>query len=509
VRLTQKYLLVLGLGLYLCLQVGGIAWSQVTERVSVDTTGSDADSASSNPSTSSNGSYVAFQSDATDLVAGGSNGSMHIFVRDRQTPTTTQVSVDSAGNEANAASSSPSISSDGRYVAFESDATNLLGVGNDTNAWPDIFVHDLQTGTTTRVSVYSDETESIDPSNNPSICSDGRYVAFESGGELDLTAIEILLLFDVFVHDRDTDGDGIYDEPGAVSTIRMSEDSAGNEANAASGSPCISSDGRFVAFESSATNLVAAGSNGLIHIFVHDRDTDGDGIYDEPGEVSTVQVSVDSTGTEGIGGDSSSCSISGDGRYVAFVSDATNLVGVGNDNNVSTDVFVHDRQTGATTRVSVDSAGAEGNNNSNFPSISGDGRFVAFESDATNLVGVGNDNNVSTDVFVHDRDTDGDGLYDEPGAVSTIRVSVDLAGVEGNGNSNAPSISADGSSVTFESDADNLVGVGNDNNGAPDIFADDLQAGAGEDEGGGDGDGGSGCFISTAAYESGRAEAVK
>ena len=241
-RLKRIWLLLVGLGLLFLIQAGGVAWSQVTERVSVDSAGDEANSASTNPSTSSSGRYVAFQSDATDLVAGGSNGSMHIFVRDRQTPTTTQVSVDSAGNEANAASSSPSISSDGRYVAFESDATNLLGVGNDNNAWPDIFVHDLQTGTTTRVSVYSDETESIDPSNNPSISSDGRYVAFASGGELDLTAIEILMLFDVFVHDRDTDGDGIYDEPGAVSTIRMSEDSAGNEANAASSCLLYTSD---------------------------------------------------------------------------------------------------------------------------------------------------------------------------------------------------------------------------------------------------------------------------
>jgi Tol biopolymer transport system component len=365
--------------------------------------------------------------------------------------------VDTTGSDADSASSNPSTSSNGRYVAFESIATNLLGVGNDNNGWPDIFVHDRDADgdgmfdeagevSTIRVSVYSDETESIDPSNNPSISSDGRYVAFASGGELDLTAIEILTLFDVFVHDRDTDGDGIYDEPGAVSTIRMSEDAAGNEANAASSSPSISSDGRYVAFESSATNLVPGGSNGFIHIFVHDRDTDGDGQYDEPGEVSTV-------------------------------------------------------------RVSVDSAGAEGNGNSNFPSISGDGRYVAFESDATNLVGVGNDTNGSTDVFVHDRDTDGDGQYDEPGEVSTVRVSVDSADVEGNGDSNLPSISADGSSVTFESDATNLLGVGNDNNGVPDIFADDLQAGAGG--GGESSSGGGGCFIATAADGSGMAGEVK
>ena len=242
-----------------------------------------------------------------------------------------------------------------------------------------------------------------------------------------------------------------------------------------------------MAFESIATDLVAGGSNGFIHIFVHDRDTDGDGIYDEAGAISTTQVSVDSVGTEG-NADSNAPSISADGRYVAFESDATNLLGVGNDNNVSADVFVHDLQTGTTTRVSVDSAGTEGDAGSRTPSLSTDGRYVAFESDAINLIGVGNDTNGSTDVFVHDRQTG-----------ATTRVSVDLDGVEGNGNSNNPSISADGSSVIFESDADNLVGAGNDNNGATDIFADDLQAGAGGGGGGGSSSGGGGCFISTAA----------
>jgi Tol biopolymer transport system component len=254
-----------------------------------------------------------------------------------------------------------------------------------------------------------------------------------------------------------------------------------------------------VAFESSATNLVPGFSNGLIHIFVHDRDADGDGQYDELGQVSTVQVSVDSTGAEAIGGDSSSCSISGDGRYVAFVSDADNLLGVGNDNNGFFDVFVHDRDKDgdgtydepgpvgvSTVRVSVDSAGVEVDDPSYFPSISADGRYVTFESISPDLVA--GDTNGKVDIFVHDR---------QKGA--TTRVSVDLDGVEGNGDSNNPSMSADGSSVTFESFATNLVA--GDTNGKVDIFVDDLQAGAGEDEGGGGGSssGGGGCFIATAA----------
>ncbi len=487
-RLKRKYLLLLGLGLYLCLQAGGIAWSQVTERVSVDTTGGDADSGSSNPSTSTSGRYVAFQSDATDLVAGGSNGSMHIFVRDRQTGTTTQVSVDSGGNETLNPSRVPSISGDGMHVAFESDA-DLDLVAGDANAFSDIFVRDLLAVTTTLVSVDSAGAQDIGPSVSPSVSGDGRYVAFQSEADLVLPDNGFI---DIYVHDRDADGDGVYDEPGEVSTVRVSVDSAGiqGQGNNHSYFPSISADGRYVAFESIATDLVSGGTNGNVHIFVRDLVAG-----------TTTLVSVSSTDVQG-NDDSSSASISADGRYVAFESLSTNLVSGGTNGNVH--IFVHDLLAGTTTLASVDSAGIQGNGDSNFPSISGDGRYVAFESDATNLVGVGNDNNGSTDVFVHDRDTDGDGLYDEPGEVSTVRVSVDLDGVEGNGNSNAPSISGDGSSVTFQSIADNLVaGDTPFPLGFIDIFVDDLQAGAGQNEN--DGNSSGGCFISTAADGSGMA----
>jgi hypothetical protein len=142
---------------------------------------------------------------------------------------------------------------------------------------------------------------------------------------------------------------------------------------------------------------------------------------------------------------------------VAFESDATNLVGVGNDTNASADVFVHDLQTGTTTRVSVDSAGTEGDLGSSAPSISADGRYVAFQSDATNLVGVGNDTNGSTDIFVHDLQLG-----------TTRRVGVGSTGGQGNGDSSSPSYSADGQYVAFGSLATNLVA--GDTNGSPDVF---------------------------------------
>ena len=205
---------------------------------------------------------------------------------------------------------------------------------------------------------------------------------------------------------------------GAQGTWRVSVDSAGVEGNGWCAHPqSISGDGRFVAFDSHADNLVPGDTNRRRDVFVHDRQTG-----------TTTRVSVDSSGVQG-DGSSSLPSISVDGRFVAFESGATNLVS--GDTNRRLDVFVHDRQTGTTTRVSVDSSGVQGDGSSFVPSISGDGHFVAFHSFARNLVP--GDNNAAGDVFVHGRQTG-----------ATQRVSVDSSGVEGNGSSLAPKISGDG-----------------------------------------------------------------
>jgi Tol biopolymer transport system component len=249
-------------------------------------------------------------------------------------------------------------------------------------------------------------------------------------------ALLLLLAVGTFVHDRQT---GI--------TERVSVDSAGNEGNSLSGSPAISADGRFVAFQSSASNLVTGDTNGWSDIFVHDRQT---GI--------TERVSVDSAGNQGNAG-SWYPAIRADARYVAFESEATNLVP--GDNNGWFDIFVHDRQTGITERVSVDSAGNQGNGSSRDPAISADGRYVAFQSCASNLVT--GDTNGRADTFVHDRQT---GI--------TERVSVDSAGNEGNSFSQEVHVSADGRFVAFASEASNLVP--GDNNGWFDILVHDRGA---------------------------------
>src|SRR5436190_1935582 len=176
---------------------------------------------------------------------------------------------------------------------------------------------------------------------------------------------------------------------GAQTTERVSVVSGGTEGNNASLGSALSADGRFVAFDSSATDLVAADTNGVSDVFVHDRQTG-----------TTERVSVASDGAEGNAA-SVGAALSADGRFVAFHSAATNLVA--DDTNGTTDVFVHDRQTGMTERVSVASDGTQGNNASSYPALSADGRFVAFDGAASDLVA--GDSNGATDVFVHDRPT--------------------------------------------------------------------------------------------------------
>ncbi len=433
--------------LFILLIIGDIH-AQMTTRVSVDSFGNEGNERSLQSSISADGRYVAYCSEATNLVPNDTNRTFDCFVHDRQTGNTTRVSVDSSGIEGNGSSPNPSISADGRYVAFESYASNF--VPNDTNGVFDIFVHDRQVGNITRISVDSSGIEGNDVSLLASISADGRYVAFISLAS-NLVPNDTNNTWDCFVHDRQTGN-----------TTRISIDSSGIEGNCGFSSPSISADGRYVAFSSGSDNLVPNDTNGESDCFVHDLQTG-----------NTTRVSVDSSGIEGNDG-SFKPSISADGRYIAFVSEATNLVP--NDTNNASDCFVHDLQTGNTTRVSVDSSGIEGNDKSFIPSISADGRYIVFYSDATNLVP--NDTNSKDDCFVHDRQTG-----------NTTRVSVDSSGIEGNGTSFKPSISADGRYVSFQSYASNLVF--DDTNGYEDIFVHDRYGSKymvnGNGTGGGDG----------------------
>jgi len=430
-----KIVSILLLGLLLATTTASAAPGDTT-RVSVASSGAQANGNSSTSSISADGRYVAFYSFANNLVSGDTNAASDVFVYDRITNTIARVSVASGGTQANNSSSYPSISADGRYVTFHSYATNL--VGGDTNGAQDIFVHDRIANTTTRVSVNSSDTQGNDDSYHPSISADGRYVTFESNATNLAVGGDTNGQYDVFMHDRV-----------ANTTMRISVDSAGNEANGASFVSSISADGRYVAFVSEADNLVGGDSNAKSDTFLRDVVL---GV--------TIRVSVDSSGAEGNAA-SGYPSVSPDGRYVAFFSSASNLVS--GDTNAQDDAFIYERSTGSVTRLSVDSNGFQGNGNSYGVSTSFDGRYVAFWSSANNLVS--GDTNGTPDIFVHDRSL---GV--------TTRVSVNSSGIEGNAGSGYPSLSSDGSHVTFLSDASNLVS--GDTNSATDIFVHELDVDA-------------------------------
>jgi len=403
---------------------------QTTTRVSLGPGGVQGDHDSYFSALSMDGRLVAFYSEASNLVAGDTNGVEDVFVRDRVSQTTIRVSVDSAGVQADGDSEFPVFSGDGRFVAFHSLATNL--VPGDTNGTWDVFVHDLQTGATERVSVDSSGVGASGESTVAALSADGRFVAFTNFGNL-LVPGDTNDSPDVFLRDRLTG-----------TTTRISLTYSGGQANRGGAGSTISDDGRYVLFESSSSNLVPGTMT-------------AQGIYRRDVVLGTTTcASVDSNGVLANSGGVYSA-LSGDGRYASFDSYATNLVP--GDTNAHADVFVHDFGSGTTTRVSVSSAGVQANGDSTRNAISADGRFAAFVSQATNLV-AGDTNGVG-DIFVHDLVT---GI--------TERASVSSLGAQGDAFSSYPALSANGRHVSFFSAATDLVPL--DTNGSWDVFVHDL-----------------------------------
>lgn len=308
------------------------------------------------------------------------------------------------------------ISHDGRFVVFDSFGPSL--VPSDTNSIADVFVRDLALGTTVRVSVHADGTQAL--GYQPSISATGRFVAFAS--------------FSTKLIGTDTDSNGSCD--------------------------------------------VDCDTNAIDDVFVRDRDTDDDGIFDEPGAVSTERVSLTSAG--GQIQSMTPCrdpAISGDGRWIVFTTQAAL---VPEDTNDLVDVYAADRIAHTIARISVATNATQSNADSgNFldirPVTNGDGRFVLWGSAANTLVA--NDTNGSSDLFLRDRDTDEDDVFDEPGAVATTRISVTSAGAElANPDLiGSASISADGRYVGWSSSAEVVPNDGNVGNA--DVFVLDRQTG--------------------------------
>lgn len=294
-------------------------------------------------------------------------------------------------------------------------------------------------GVTVRVSVAADGTQGNSSSYYPAMTPDARYVVFVSTAT-NLIAGDTNGQGDVFVHDRAT---------GGIERVNVASD--GSEANNSGYDAAITGDGRYVAFASSATNLVPGEQHYYSHIYLHDRVTR-----------TTERISVASDGTPA-NSFSYRPDVSADGRYVTFSSYGSNLVA--DDSNAQLDVFVRDRATGVTERVSVTADGTQGNGRSHGHSISPDGRYVSFLSDATNLVA--GDTNARTDVFLFDRETR-----------LPERVSIGTGGVQGNGYSTGGAITPDARWVLFSSDATNLVA--GDTNYAIDVFVRDRVTGVTE-----------------------------
>jgi len=383
---------------------------------SIDANGAVGNEASFGQSISTTGRWVAYSSVASNLIAGDS-GIEDVFVFDRLQKNNRLVSVNQDGESGDSASFEPSISGNGRWLAFRSFASNL--VVTDGNPFGDIFLTDRIKGQTTRVSASSDGGDGNGESYAPALSANGRWLAFASAAN-NLLAGDDNGVDDVFLYDK---------QRKTLSRVSAGTTGAVNDGN--SNFPSISATGRWIAFTSAADNLVGNDDNRHADIFLYDKKTGSLALISGPGA----------------NGDSKSSSISGNGRYIAFASAASNLVN--GDNNGKIDIFVYDVKKATTTRVSQGIA-AESNGDSANPSISANGRWIVFASSANNLVAA--DQNGVDDIFLFDLKTR----------------QTQLLSVGGNGSSYTPTISANGKWAAFASEASNLIA--NDNNGKRDIF---------------------------------------
>lgn len=437
----------------------------INQLVSVDSNGNQGNNSSfgnpTNSVVSSNGRYVVFVSQANNLVTGDTNGVGDIFLRDRTSNTTTRVSVSSSGDQADGGSSNPSISSDGRYIVFLSFANNLVpGVAD--GLWH-VYIHDMQTGNTSIVDASSSGTASNTGSAFPSISSNGRFVVFDSSASNLVLGIGNGHL-QVFMKDMVT---------GAIRDLSVS--SNGIAGNNESEAPTISCDGNSVAFDSNATNLTSNNS-GKGDIYIDDVNGGGNQItditptgdqgsggpkiscdgskvayttyadnlapnlppyssgvlnlnvleYNRSSGINSV-VSSNSNGVPAVGQNSAIPSLSNDGRYVAFNSYATTALdstrsyfNAGNSLNT----FIKDMVTGTTQVISINLAGQGAGGTLNSPSISSDGTFVEFDSQAEDSSThpqngvVANDTNGHPDVFIAET-----GFINTPSAPTNLSAS--------------------------------------------------------------------------------------
>ena len=398
---------------------------QQLTRVSVGSQGEQANNFSTGGDAASG--LLAFFTAATNLAPGATGNDA--MVRDEATGAVRRI----APCAGSGAAIIQRLSADGRYLALQ---TTVALVDQDTNGVMDVYRIDLSTGDTRLVSQSTDGIPGDNASQRPTMSSDGRFVVFDSTA-VNLVPNDTNTASDIFMRDMETS-----------LTTRLSVAQDGSQANGASLDAARAIDSNAVVFLSSATNLVPNDTNNQDDVFVRDIAAG-----------TTTRVSVSSDGSEangdsGSAGEARSCGLTPDGRLVGFRSDATNLVA--DDTNGQSDIFVHDRQTGETIRVSLTFDGGQSNGFSNVVAFSRGGTYMAFHSDASNLVP--DDTNGVRDIFVRR-------IFLDP---TTARVSVSDDGVQGNGPSSFPYLRDDGITVSFGSEASNLVP--DDTNGVKDVF---------------------------------------
>lgn len=412
------------------------------------------DLTSPSPGISADGRFVVFDSTATNLVPGvNTNGRRQIYLHDRLTGLTELISVGSNGLAGNDDSASPVVTDDGDTVVFESFASNL--VFNDTNNARDIFLRRRQARSTERVSQTVQGLQALCPaagegcrSYDPAISADGTIIAFGSNARL-------------APDDLDNDADiYVLDRSSGPTLRRITAPLGIPQPSATHGSPAVSADGLFVAFASNASNLITGEPpNAVYDVFRHDRLAN-----------QLQKVSVPASGLAA-DGDSHGPSLSSDGRFVAFWSRARNLLAGPQRDTGFADIYVADMQgtVPSLSRTALGLFNQSANGDNQYPSISRDGRFVAFLSRADNLVPAGVDNNNFLDVYRADRNC----VLAPPQNCEVIRISIAISNRDVDGDSRAPVIAADPRIIAFYSDATNLVP--NDTNNFRDAFVRLLQ----------------------------------
>lgn len=383
--------------------------------ISVALDGFSGNSISAMPKISADGNFVVFTSAANNLVSNDTNGFSDIFVRDISAGTTVRINLHTDGTQANNNSSSGGISDDGRYAVFLSSANNL--VTGDVN-YQDIFLHDLQTSTTTRVSQETSGTNSNADSYSPQISGNGQFIAFESRAG-NLTASDTNGRMDVFVYDR------------IANTLDIASKSSTNVQTNGFNTYLkdISPDGRYILFSSDGTNLVASDTNSRIDLFLRDRNTS-----------TTDMVSLNEFGNQLTGGTSSG-RMSEDAQLIIFSTSSSGVVS--NDTNTLDDVFLLNRGDSSVIRLSQKIDGTQASNDGSYPEISRDGKVASFESISYNLVTT--DYNNDYDIFLYSIDVP-----------SLQRIPANEISPEANDYNDTIYLSADGRYATFVSAATNL-----------------------------------------------------